>query len=243
LAPGNIADCTAGPQCASVMAGIRKLRRTDTQTGVRSYANRPGITDPVAETLNQAKPSLIARDWVKVFGGYDNVADRCVSCDVPDPGSRLWRGPAGVIPDANIRGSIIVSGLIRSRIAMSALPAAFSFAARQDCSALGRPFCFGLPVLRGVLAELTLIDTDACSSALDRAFDFGDPDPADLIVLPPASVTSRCSVASRCGRGQRYIAIEPRASTYIRLNGGRWVKTAAANQEPNGGYVLHVTYR
>jgi imidazolonepropionase-like amidohydrolase len=46
-------------------------------TGLRSYANRPAITDPAAEAANQAKAVIdSAADWVKVFGstgGFDNV--------------------------------------------------------------------------------------------------------------------------------------------------------------------------
>ncbi|HEY2013572.1 MAG TPA: amidohydrolase family protein [Bryobacteraceae bacterium] len=53
-------------------------------TGLRSYANRPGVTDPIAEVVKQTKAVLDAgADWVKVFGstgGFDNVTgDQTVS--------------------------------------------------------------------------------------------------------------------------------------------------------------------
>jgi imidazolonepropionase-like amidohydrolase len=53
-------------------------------TGLRSYANRPGVTDPVAEAARQAKAVIDSgADWVKVFGstgGFDNVTgDQTVS--------------------------------------------------------------------------------------------------------------------------------------------------------------------
>src|SRR5579859_1467188 len=53
-------------------------------TGLRSSANRPGITDPVAEAARQAKAVIAGgADWVKVFGstgGFDNVTgDQTVS--------------------------------------------------------------------------------------------------------------------------------------------------------------------
>ncbi len=52
--------------------------------GLRSYANRPGVTDPVEEAAKQAKAVLDGgADWVKVFastGSYDNVTgDQTVS--------------------------------------------------------------------------------------------------------------------------------------------------------------------
>jgi imidazolonepropionase-like amidohydrolase len=52
--------------------------------GLRSYADRPGVTDPVAEAANQAKAVIDGgADWVKVFGstgGFDNVTgDQTVS--------------------------------------------------------------------------------------------------------------------------------------------------------------------
>jgi imidazolonepropionase-like amidohydrolase len=55
-------------------------------TGLRSYANRPGIADPVAEAAKQAKAVIDGgADWVKVFGstgGFDNVTgDQTVSYD------------------------------------------------------------------------------------------------------------------------------------------------------------------
>jgi imidazolonepropionase-like amidohydrolase len=55
-------------------------------TGLRSYANRPGVTDPIAEAVKQTKAVLAAgADWVKVFGstgGFDNVTgDQTVSYD------------------------------------------------------------------------------------------------------------------------------------------------------------------
>jgi imidazolonepropionase-like amidohydrolase len=46
-------------------------------TGLRSAANRPGVTDPAAEAGKQAKAVIDSgADWVKVFGstgGFDNV--------------------------------------------------------------------------------------------------------------------------------------------------------------------------
>ncbi len=53
-------------------------------TGLRSYANRPGVTDPIAEAIKQTKAVLAGgADWVKVFGstgGFDNVSgDQTVS--------------------------------------------------------------------------------------------------------------------------------------------------------------------
>jgi imidazolonepropionase-like amidohydrolase len=53
-------------------------------TGLRSSANRPGVTDPAAEAGNQAKAVIDSgADWVKVFGstgGFDNVTgDQTVS--------------------------------------------------------------------------------------------------------------------------------------------------------------------
>lgn len=55
-------------------------------SGLRSYANRPGVTDPLAEAAKQAKAVLDGgADWVKVFGstgGFDNVTgDQTVSYD------------------------------------------------------------------------------------------------------------------------------------------------------------------
>jgi imidazolonepropionase-like amidohydrolase len=52
--------------------------------GLRSYANRPDVTDPVAEAAKQAKAVIDGgADWVKVFGstgGFDNVTgDQTVS--------------------------------------------------------------------------------------------------------------------------------------------------------------------
>ena len=52
--------------------------------GLRSYADRPGVTDPVAEAASQAKAVIDGgADWVKVFGstgGFDNVTgDQTVS--------------------------------------------------------------------------------------------------------------------------------------------------------------------
>lgn len=45
--------------------------------GLSSYANRPGVTDPLAEAGKQAKAVIDGgADWVKVFGstgGFDNV--------------------------------------------------------------------------------------------------------------------------------------------------------------------------
>jgi imidazolonepropionase-like amidohydrolase len=45
--------------------------------GLRTYVNRPDVTDPVAEAANQAKAVIDGgADWVKVFastGGFDNV--------------------------------------------------------------------------------------------------------------------------------------------------------------------------
>ncbi len=53
-------------------------------TGLRSSANRTGVTDPAAEAGNQAKTVIDSgADWVKVFGstgGFDNVTgDQTVS--------------------------------------------------------------------------------------------------------------------------------------------------------------------
>ena len=53
-------------------------------TGLRNYANRPGVTDPVAEAVKLAKAVLDGgADWVKIFGstgGFDNVtSDQTVS--------------------------------------------------------------------------------------------------------------------------------------------------------------------
>jgi imidazolonepropionase-like amidohydrolase len=53
-------------------------------TGLRSYANRPGVTDPLAEAAKQVKAVIDGgADWVKVFGsagGFDNVTgDQTVS--------------------------------------------------------------------------------------------------------------------------------------------------------------------
>jgi imidazolonepropionase-like amidohydrolase len=52
--------------------------------GLHGYANRPGITDPVAEAIKQTKAVIASgADWVKVFGstgGFDNVTgDQTVS--------------------------------------------------------------------------------------------------------------------------------------------------------------------
>ena len=52
--------------------------------GLRSYAKRPGVTDPLAEAGKQAKSVIDGgADWVKVFGstgGFDNVTgDQTVS--------------------------------------------------------------------------------------------------------------------------------------------------------------------
>ena len=46
-------------------------------TGLRSYANRPGVTDPLAEAAKQAKAVIDSgANWLKVFGStgsFDNV--------------------------------------------------------------------------------------------------------------------------------------------------------------------------
>jgi imidazolonepropionase-like amidohydrolase len=54
--------------------------------GLRSYANRPGVTDPLAEAVKQTKAVIEGgADWVKVFGstgGFDNVTgNQTVSYD------------------------------------------------------------------------------------------------------------------------------------------------------------------
>ena len=53
-------------------------------TGLRSYAGRPGVTDPIAEAAKQAKAVIESgADWVKVYGStgsFDNVTgDQTVS--------------------------------------------------------------------------------------------------------------------------------------------------------------------
>jgi imidazolonepropionase-like amidohydrolase len=63
------------------MVGPRMFVST---TGLRSAANRPGVTDAAAEAANQAKAVIEnGADWVKVFGstgGFDNVTgDQTVS--------------------------------------------------------------------------------------------------------------------------------------------------------------------
>ena len=55
-------------------------------TGLRSYANSPGVIDPIAEAAKQAKTVLDGgADWVKVFGStgsFDNVTgNQTVSYD------------------------------------------------------------------------------------------------------------------------------------------------------------------
>ena len=55
-------------------------------TGLRSYANSPGVIDPIAEAAKQAKAVLDGgADWVKVFGStgsFDNVTgNQTVSYD------------------------------------------------------------------------------------------------------------------------------------------------------------------
>lgn len=54
--------------------------------GLRSYAGRPGVTDPIAEAAKQAKAVIESgADWVKVYGStgsFDNVTgDQTVSFD------------------------------------------------------------------------------------------------------------------------------------------------------------------
>ncbi len=48
--------------------------------GLQGFANRPGVTDPVAEAAKQAKAVIDGgADWVKVFGstgGFDNVTGK-----------------------------------------------------------------------------------------------------------------------------------------------------------------------
>jgi imidazolonepropionase-like amidohydrolase len=66
------------------MGAMRGPRLFVAGVGLRSYAGRPGVTDPIAEAARQAKAVIDSgADWVKVYGStgsFDNVTgDQTVS--------------------------------------------------------------------------------------------------------------------------------------------------------------------
>jgi hypothetical protein len=79
LTPGNVADCTAGPECVCLMAGIKKLLGDNFATAdgitpeIPGRANRKKRTRHDKEPLRVATSSSAAIAGSRISGGSQLV--------------------------------------------------------------------------------------------------------------------------------------------------------------------------
>ena len=75
LTPGNTADCTVGPECVSLVAGIKKLLgdKAYDSDSFRKSLKEDGITPVIPGRANRKKP---IRHDKEAYKGR-NVIERC----------------------------------------------------------------------------------------------------------------------------------------------------------------------